>query len=82
MIAESLSNVMRYSGATRAWIEIVEAGGVAVISVGDDGVGGADAAAGTGLAGLADRVGALDGRLVVESTPGSGTTVRAEIPCA
>jgi signal transduction histidine kinase len=82
VIAESLSNVMRYSGASRAWIEIVEAGGLAVISVGDDGVGGADAAAGTGLAGLADRVGALDGRLVVESPRGSGTTVRAEIPCA
>jgi signal transduction histidine kinase len=50
--------------------------------VGDDGVGGADASVGTGLAGLADRVGALDGRLVVTSAPGSGTTVRAEIPCA
>lgn len=82
VIAESLANVMRYSGASRAWIEIGEAGGLAVISVGDDGVGGADAGAGTGLAGLADRVGALDGRLVVDSAPGSGTTVRAEIPCA
>jgi signal transduction histidine kinase len=82
VIAESLANIMRYSRASRAWIEIAEAGGLAVISIGDDGTGGADAGAGTGLAGLADRVGALDGRLVVESVPGSGTTVRAEIPCA
>jgi signal transduction histidine kinase len=73
---------MRYSRAGRAWIEIGETNGLAVISVSDDGVGGADARTGTGLAGLADRVGALDGRLVVDSTPGSGTTVRAEIPCA
>jgi signal transduction histidine kinase len=82
VIAEALANVIRYSGASRAWIEIGEANGLALIAVGDDGVGGADASVGTGLAGLADRVGALDGRLVVTSAPGSGTTVRAEIPCA
>ena len=82
VIAESLANVMRYSGASRAWIEIGEANGLAVIAVRDDGVGGADAGVGTGLAGLADRVGALDGRLVVSSARGAGTTVRAEIPCA
>jgi signal transduction histidine kinase len=82
VIAEALANVIRYSGASRAWIEIGEANGLALIAVGDDGVGGADAGVGTGLAGLADRVGALDGRLVVTSAPGSGTTVRAEIPCA
>ena len=51
-----------------------------VVEVGDDGVGGADAAAGSGLRGLSDRVGALDGRIVVESPPGRGTTIRAEIP--
>ena len=82
VIAEALANVIRYSGASRAWIEIGEANGLALIAVGDDGVGGADASVGTGLAGLADRVGALDGRLVVTSAPGSGTTVPAEIPCA
>ena len=47
----------------------------------DDGVGGADPAAGSGLRGLADRVAVLDGRLEVESAPGAGTTVRAVIPC-
>lgn len=82
LIAEALTNITRYSGATRARIEIGESDGLAVIAVEDDGVGGADPAKGTGLAGLADRVGALDGRLVVDSRPGSGTTIRAELPCA
>jgi signal transduction histidine kinase len=54
----------------------------AIVDVRDDGVGGADGSRGSGLRGLADRVGALDGRLIVESVVGAGTTVRAEIPCA
>ena len=82
VIAEALANVTRYAHANRAWIEISESDGNALIEVRDDGVGGADPRRGTGLAGLADRVGALDGRLVVQSAPGAGTTVRAEIPCA
>ena len=52
------------------------------MEVSDDGVGGADPAAGTGLAGLADRVEALNGRLTFESPTGGPTTIRAEIPCA
>ncbi|HWJ33498.1 MAG TPA: histidine kinase [Gaiellaceae bacterium] len=81
VIAEALANITRYSGASRARIEIGSADGLALIVVEDDGVGGADPRHGTGLAGLADRVGALDGSLVVQSTPGAGTTIRAEIPC-
>jgi signal transduction histidine kinase len=54
--------------------------GRVVIEVSDDGVGGADAAKGTGLRGLADRVEALDGRLELESEPDGGTRLRAEIP--
>jgi signal transduction histidine kinase len=53
-----------------------------VVEVADDGIGGADGAQGTGLRGLADRVDALGGRLRVESPPGRGTVVHAEIPCA
>ena len=49
--------------------------GVVVVTVTDDGIGGANAAAGTGLAGLADRVAALGGRLRVTSAPGGGTRV-------
>jgi len=51
------------------------------VEVADDGVGRATARAGSGLEGLADRVAALDGRLTVESRPGNGTRVSAEIPC-
>jgi signal transduction histidine kinase len=50
------------------------------VEVADDGVGGADAAGGTGLRGLADRVEALGGRLAIDSPPGRGTTLQADIP--
>ena len=56
--------------------------GVAVVEIADDGVGGADETAGTGLQGLADRVAALDGTLRILSPPGTGTIVTAELPCA
>jgi signal transduction histidine kinase len=52
-----------------------------VVEVSDDGPGGADPGAGSGLRGLADRVEALDGRLDVRSVAGHGTRVRAELPC-
>jgi signal transduction histidine kinase len=58
----------------------VERDGIVDVEVVDDGVGGADVKDGSGLRGLADRVEALSGRLVVESRKGRGTTVRAEIP--
>jgi signal transduction histidine kinase len=51
-----------------------------MVEVSDDGVGGADVASGSGLRGLSDRVGALDGRLDLRSPPGGGTQLRAEIP--
>jgi signal transduction histidine kinase len=52
-----------------------------IVEVTDDGVGGADAGRGSGLRGLADRVAALDGTLSLDSPPGGGTRLRAEIPC-
>jgi signal transduction histidine kinase len=82
LIAEALTNVSRYAHATRAWITIADKEGLARIEIGDDGVGGADPSRGSGLAGLADRIGALDGRMRVHSPPGEGTTIIAEIPCA
>jgi signal transduction histidine kinase len=51
------------------------------IVVTDDGVGGARAAADSGLAGLRDRLAVVDAKLYVESEPGHGTTIRTEIPC-
>jgi signal transduction histidine kinase len=82
VVAEALTNVVRYADARHASVRVARDDGYAVVEVSDDGVGGADPATGTGLRGLADRVCALDGRLEVESPPGRGTTVRAQIPCA
>src|SRR5262245_1985013 len=81
VVAEALTNVAKYAGASSAEVRIGRNGGYAVVEVHDDGVGGADPATGTGLRGLADRLAALDGRLEVHSPPGEGTTVRAEVPC-
>ncbi|HEX4735688.1 MAG TPA: sensor histidine kinase [Thermoleophilaceae bacterium] len=81
VVAESLTNVVRYSQASHAEVEITRDNGRVVIEVRDDGVGGADPGRGSGLRGLADRVGAVDGRLAVDSPAGGGTNVHAEIPC-
>ena len=68
-------------GADHAWVDIRRSAGDVVVSVRDDGLGGADIAAGTGLRGLADRLSALEGELRVVSPPGNGTRVEARIPC-
>jgi signal transduction histidine kinase len=82
VVAESLTNVAKYANAEHASVRVGREDGFAVVEVSDDGVGGADPAAGTGLRGLADRLAALDGRLEVHSPPGGGTVVRANIPCS
>jgi signal transduction histidine kinase len=82
VVAEALTNVVKYAEASTAAVRIRRNGSYAVVEVHDDGVGGADPMTGTGLRGLADRLAALDGRLEVHSPPGEGTTVRAEVPCA
>ena len=78
---EALANVAKYAQASAASVRISRRNGVAVIEIADDGVGGADETAGTGLQGLADRVAALDGTLRILSPPGAGTVVTAELPC-
>ena len=82
VVAEALTNVARYAHASRAEVSVSRENGEVEVSIRDDGIGGADPEAGSGLRGLADRVAALDGRLEVVSPPGGGTTVRAVIPCA
>jgi signal transduction histidine kinase len=82
VVSEALTNVAKHAEASAVRVRVQSADGRAVIEVADDGVGGADGARGTGLRGLADRVDALGGRLRVESRPGRGTVVHAEIPCA
>jgi signal transduction histidine kinase len=79
--SEALTNVAKYARATRAAVRVSRSGGCAVIEIADDGVGGADETAGTGIQGLADRVAALDGTLRISSPPGAGTVVTAELPC-
>jgi signal transduction histidine kinase len=80
--SESLANVAKHAGATRASIRATHAGELLVVEITDDGVGGAAAQNGSGLRGLADRVEALGGRLLVESPTGAGTRIVGEIPCA
>jgi signal transduction histidine kinase len=81
VVSEGLTNVAKYARASSVTVVVRrDASGVSV-EIADDGVGGADVAAGSGLRGLADRVGALDGRIWVESPPGEGTRLHAEIPC-
>jgi PAS domain S-box-containing protein len=78
--AEGLTNAARYADATLVEVEVELADGLLSVEVRDDGRGGADPS-GSGLRGLADRLAALDGRLVVSSAEGKGTIVRAEVPC-
>jgi signal transduction histidine kinase len=80
LVCEALTNVAKYAGASEAEVSIRLDDGHVVIEVRDDGIGGADARAGSGLSGIADRVAALDGSLVVESPPGGGTLIHAELP--
>jgi signal transduction histidine kinase len=80
--AEALTNVAKYAGAMSAAVMLTVDHGRLRLLVRDDGAGGADPLKGSGLRGLNDRVEALDGVLHVDSPPGLGTTVIAEIPLA
>jgi signal transduction histidine kinase len=80
VVSEALANVTKYAQASAVEVTVERRNGTAVVEVTDDGIGGADPVRGSGLRGLADRVASLSGRLEVESPPGSGTRVRAEIP--
>ena len=80
--AEALTNVAKYSGAATASIRLAVVGDTLSLWVTDDGRGGADPAAGTGLRGLADRAEALGGSLTVDSPPGRGTTITLRFPLA
>ncbi|MBO3750249.1 sensor domain-containing protein [Streptosporangiaceae bacterium NEAU-GS5] len=79
-ISELLTNAARHGGATEAWIDISHAGRAMRVTVTDDGLGGADPAKGTGLAGLERRLAAFDGVLAISSPPGGPTIVTIELP--
>jgi signal transduction histidine kinase len=80
--AEALTNVVKYAGVTAAAIRVTVDADTLLLSVVDDGRGGADPAAGTGLRGLADRAEALAGSLTIDSPPGRGTTITLRLPLA
>ncbi|MFD0370560.1 sensor histidine kinase [Streptomyces sp. NPDC127114] len=79
-VSELLQNVSKHSRARRAWVDVWRTDDRLMLQVRDDGVGGTDPAAGSGLAGLAERLGAVDGVLAVDSPAGGPTTVTAELP--
>jgi signal transduction histidine kinase len=80
VVAEALTNVAKYARATIASVRVRPVGDCIEVEISDDGVGGADPAAGSGVRGLADRVAALDGSLSVLSPPGEGTKIVASLP--
>jgi signal transduction histidine kinase len=80
VVAEALTNVTKHSGAGRAWVTVSRRLDCLVIEVRDEGCGGASSVRGTGLTGLADRVAAVGGRLLLSSPEGGPTVVRMEAP--
>jgi signal transduction histidine kinase len=78
--SEALANIAKYASASRVVVRVTADDRAALVEIVDDGVGGADPAQGSGLRGLADRVEALGGALRLESPPGGGTRLSAELP--
>jgi signal transduction histidine kinase len=82
VVSEALTNIVKHASATEASVLLEHESGTLRVTITDDGIGGARLIAGSGLAGLRDRLDALEGALVCESPPGQGTTIRAEFRCA
>ena len=80
VVAEALTNASKHAQASHVRVDVSRGDGVALLEVRDDGIGGADQRAGSGLRGLCDRVEALGGHLDLVSPAGTGTTLRARIP--
>jgi PAS domain S-box-containing protein len=79
-VSEALTNASKHANAERVWVSLRAEDDVLLLSVRDDGVGGADATRGSGLTGLRDRIEALGGRIKIESPSGDGTLIEVEIP--
>jgi signal transduction histidine kinase len=80
VVAEALTNVVKYAQASNVAIAVRQVNGEVLVDVSDDGVGGVDVGAGSGLRGLQDRLAAVDGEMDIDSPPGAGTRLRARIP--
>ncbi|MFF3389658.1 sensor histidine kinase [Streptomyces sp. NPDC002669] len=81
VVAEALTNISKHSGATAAAVRIERPPGTLRVTIGDDGHGGADERAGSGLVGIRRRVAALDGTTRIESPAGGPTQIEVELPC-
>ena len=79
-VCEALTNVAKHARATRVWVNVEPLDDHLSVEVGDDGAGGADLSAGSGLQGLRDRIAAVNGTLAIDSQPGAGTVLRARLP--
>jgi signal transduction histidine kinase len=82
VVAEALANVAKHAGATRCAVRVTHEDGRLIVEIEDDGRGGATLVPGGGLAGLGDRLAALDGWIETTSPVGGPTTVRATIPAS
>jgi signal transduction histidine kinase len=80
VVSEALTNVAKYSEADTASVRVLSSAGSLLVTIADDGIGGADLERGSGLRGLADRVEAVGGVLEVTSPPGEGTRLSARLP--
>ena len=81
VVSEGLTNITKHAQASQADVFVEQTGGRLHIIVTDDGVGGADPARGTGLAGLARRAESVDGTLDIASPPGGPTLLTVDLPC-
>ncbi|HEY2307685.1 MAG TPA: histidine kinase, partial [Streptosporangiaceae bacterium] len=81
MVSEALANVAKHAQASAARVDVWLDGALLRLSVADDGIGGADAARGSGLTGLAQRAASVDGRFEIVSPVGGPTTIMVELPC-
>ena len=79
-VSEALTNTAKHANAVRAWVSLRLERDLLLLSIRDDGVGGADARRGSGLTGLRDRIEALGGEFRIESAPGRGTGIEVQIP--
>ena len=80
LVSEALANVAKYASAGGVEVTLTGGENIVTVVVEDDGIGGADPSQGSGLRGLSDRIAALDGRLQIDSSPGTGTRLTASIP--
>ena len=81
MVSEALANVAKHAQASAARVGVWLDGPLLRLSVADDGIGGADAARGSGLTGLAQRAASVDGRFEIVSPVGGPTAIMVELPC-